>query len=150
MKETTIYAIRLSLSFIRDCVFPVIILILNILNVIFLKKSLIFKRKVLSIQASKVKKLEQTEKTYAYIVISTSIFTILGHFPTFVFYILDQKKDLRINDCFLAVEQFLFNLSHSINFFFYFIFEKNFYLYFKTRFNRLIKSVYFKSRISST
>jgi hypothetical protein len=137
INKPIINVIRMNHSFLRDFLCPSVIFVLNILSIVHIKRSLSVKRNVINIKQARKNKLDQTEKKLGLMMICANLMTILGHFPTFFFYVMDTIALINgqsgyENECFISIEQFFFFVSHSINFLFYIWFEKNFQLFFRS------------------
>jgi hypothetical protein len=124
---------------IRDGFCVLIIVILNILTISFVRKSFLYKKSVLNSCTVRYQtsKNEKSQKNINNMIITSSLVTVLGHLMSLISYIITfwDIYDL----CYLTVDNFLFHISYSINFFIYYIFNKNFKYFFKSRLIKIIK-----------
>lgn len=129
-------------SFIKNGVCVLIILILNILSLISIRKSMGNKRRMINRCNNKSENLTlkrnksivklrvvKTELKVTMMVLTTGFLTILGHGLMFVYNLPLMIR--HANFCLYSVTNFLFYLSITFNFVIYFSFYKNFRITFK-------------------
>jgi hypothetical protein len=130
---------------LRDGLCVLIIVALNVMTILFLNKTFSKKMKIATIACNPNSKIERSQRNFNNMILTTSLITVLGHSLSFVSYLLTL---VGYSDfCFITVDNLLFHVSYSINFFVYYIFNRNFRIYFKSRFWKLVN--YFTCNHSS-
>lgn len=132
-------------SFVKNGVCVLIILVLNVLSLISIKKSMGNKRRMINRCNNKSENLTlkmnksiarnrvvKTELNVTIMVLTTGVLTVIGHGFMFVYNLPFMIQ--YANFCLYSITNFLFYLSITFNFVIYFIFYKNFRLTFKNFF----------------
>ena len=111
-------------STVRDGIFVFLILILNILTLIKLRKVMKNKMLLQSKSIYKDKKLGQTGFRLTKMVVATSSITFFGHILTIISY--SGINVINSNNCYTTFRSFTFFSCNSFNFVLYYFFNLNF------------------------
>ena len=109
-------------SFVRDGLCVLIIIVINVLTVIQLKKILMMKKTL--IKDSKSQKIESAETRLTLMVLTMSTLTFCGHGLILLNYL--QLVSFSENKCLSTFGQSIYWFTYQINFFLYYLFNLNF------------------------
>ena len=127
-------------SIVRDGLCVLVMFAFNVLTLIKMKKHFDKKNSLISNPFMRVKiknrRKERTEMKLTVMILVTSLVAIIGHGMMLMSYILKQSSK---NKCFLFSKDLLFHSSYTVNFVFYYFFNKSFRNVLKTFFIKLIK-----------
>ena len=118
-------------SFVRDFLCTILIAVLNLLTLIFMRRSFRIKKQI----NKETSKIEKAENNLTYMVLTSSIINIIGHIFIFIHFL--PITEIR-HDCIGDMSAALLYLSYSINFFIYYFFNNHFKNYFKSRVLKLM------------
>jgi len=111
-------------SFVKDGVCVLVIWILNGLLIFKMRELMNNKKKLFENNKVALKKNERVENKLTVMVISKGIFTSIGHFLTFIYYL--PKPETDSDKCFEMSTFLIYDLAFFFAFFFYYFFDKNF------------------------
>jgi hypothetical protein len=119
----TYYYLNITTKSIRDVILCFVILILNIIIIILMRRSVLTKRN-LNVQTSQIKTAEKAQTRLNQLVLVSNSITFIGHFPLFASTYVNVE-------CFGAITWILLFVSYSSNFFLLIFFNMQFRLFFE-------------------
>lgn len=125
-------------AILRDCICVIIILIMNILIAIEIKKSISKKRNMMranSISHANKERIRRAEIRLTAMIFTISTITLVSHGLNFFGYMYDEIYN---NDCFNSFLMIIYLGSYSIKFFLYYFFN----LIFQQVFNNFILAIF--------
>ena len=111
-------------SFVRDGVCVLIIIVLNVLTVIEIRK--MFAKKKLLTKYSRSERVQSAEARLSLMIFTVSTLAVIGHGLILAVYLNVIPAFEQEFGCFQAVATLLYTLSYEFNFFFYILFNLNF------------------------
>ena len=122
-------------SIIRDFICIALIVILNVLNLVFMKKAMKRKKSISTDNTTK-SKAERAENRITIMVIFTGLVVILAHVPLMFYFLPIPALSLVVqSNCFYDITAFFYDLAYFANFFLYFffnnVFKQTFYQLFR-------------------
>jgi hypothetical protein len=128
--------IEFAHSIFRDCICVLIILVINIMTLLDMKKSLGKKKRLTfnthaplrnnraQLKLSTVYRASQAENKITFMVLTTGVLACLGHGLIFVYNL--PWLALQMSTCFYSFTNFVYFMSFGANFFIYYFFNKSF------------------------
>jgi hypothetical protein len=120
----TILTLDFVHSLVRDGILVLLILILNILTLIEMRRLLVKKKLILANVRATFTQADKAEAHLTIMILLTGLIAIIGHGLYFLFNI--PYFSWRVSECIYPFVNFSYNLSYLINFFVYFFFNTMF------------------------
>ena len=125
------YGFSITHSIIRDGICSILIIIINILILVCIRK--VFKNKVDVLKCKNTKDIDRAQKSQIYMILTTGTITFTCHLFMFIYYLPIIPSNKCVRNIFLI----LIYIIISINFFVYYIFNLNFRRFINNQFTFL-------------